>query len=158
MRSGPMRTEHAASARRRETYVAKAGQVERNWKIVDAEGISLGRLSADIAVVLMGKHRPEYTPHVDTGDNVIVINASKVGLSGNKAEGKLKYHYTGYPGGLKAETFGRVRDRKPESLIEDAVRRMLPKSRLGRVMLKKLKVFPGAEHPYQSQQPETMKV
>ena len=115
-----MRTEHAASARRRETYVAKAGQVERNWKIVDAEGISLGRLSADIAVVLMGKHRPEYTPHIDTGDFVIVTNASKVGLTGNKASQKLRKHYTGYPGGLKAETYGSIRDRQPEKLIEEA--------------------------------------
>ena len=153
-----MRTEHAASARRRETYVAKPGQVQRHWKIVDAEGVSLGRLAADIAVVLMGKHRPEYTPHIDTGDHVIVINAGKVGLTGKKAQNKLKYHYTGFPGGLKAETFGRIRDRKPEALVEDAVRRMLPKSRLGRVMLKKLKVFPGAEHTFQAQQPETMKV
>lgn len=153
-----MRSEHAASARRRETYVAKAGDVQRQWKVVDAEGIPLGRLASDIAVVLMGKHRPEYTPHVDTGDNVIVINGSKVGLTGTKAENKLKFHYTGYPSGLKAETFGKVRAEKPDRLIEDAVKRMLPKNRLGRHMLKKLRVYPGTEHPYTSQQPETMKI
>jgi len=151
-----MRTEHAASARRRETYIAKPAETDRQWKIVDAEGVSLGRLASDIAVVLMGKHRPQYSPHVDTGDFVIVVNAGKVGLTGNKASQKLKYHYTGHPGGLKAETFGRVRDQKPERLVEDAVRRMLPKNRLGRVMLKKLKVFPGAEHPFASQHPETL--
>lgn len=153
-----MRTHEAASARRRETTLAKAGDVQRQWKIVDAEGVSLGRLASDVAVVLMGKHRPEYTPHIDTGDNVIIINANKVGLTGTKAQHKLKYHYTGYPGGLKAETFGQVRDDKPERLIEDAVKRMLPKNRLGRHMLKKMKVFPGTEHPYASHQPETMKI
>ena len=141
---------------RRQTYYAKAGEVQKKWHVVDADGVSLGRLASDVAMVLMGKHRPEYTPHVDTGDNVIVINASKVGLSGTKAENKLKYHYTGYPGGLKAETFGQVRDEKPERLIEDAVKRMLPKNRLGRHMLKKMKVFPGTEHPYASHQPEKM--
>lgn len=153
-----MRTQHAASARRRETTLAKAGEFHRQWKVVDATGISLGRLAADVAVVLMGKHRPEYTPHIDTGDNVIVINASKVGLTGTKAQNKLKLHYTGFPGGQKAETFGQIRDEKPERLIEDAVKRMLPKSRLGRQMLKKMRVFPGAEHPYASHQPETMKI
>lgn len=153
-----MRTQHAASARRRETTLAKASEFQRQWKIVDASGISLGRLASDVAVVLMGKHRPEYTPHIDTGDNVIVINASKVGLTGSKAQNKLKLHYTGYPGGQKAETFGQIRDEKPERLIEDAVKRMLPKSRLGRQMLKKMRVYPGAEHPYASHQPQTMKI
>jgi len=138
---------------RRQTYMAKAGDIQRQWRQVDAAGVSLGRLASDVAVVLMGKHRPEYTPHVDTGDFVIVTNASKVGLTGNKATRKLKTRFTGYPGGLKAETFGQVRERKPEQLIEDAVRRMLPKNRLGRVMLKKLKVYAGEEHPHTSQQP-----
>jgi len=138
---------------RRQTFYARKGQVSPVWRIVDAEGVSLGRLAADIAVVLMGKHRPEYTPHVDTGDYVIVTNASKVGLTGNKADDRLKMRYSGYPGGLKVETFGRVRERHPERLVEDAVRRMLPKNRLGRVMLKKLKVYPGSEHPHQAQCP-----
>lgn len=143
---------------RRQTYMAKAGDVERKWHVVDAEGVSLGRLASDIAIVLMGKHRPEYTPHVDTGDFVIVTNAGKVQLTGRKAEQKFRRRYSGYPGGLKVEPYGSVRERRPEVLIEDAVRRMLPKNRLGRVMLKKLKVYAGAEHPHQAQQPEPMTV
>ena len=143
---------------RRQTYYAKPGDVDRKWHTVDAEGVSLGRLASDVAIVLMGKHRPEYTPHTDTGDFVIVTNASKVGLTGNKAIQKFSKTYTGYPGGLKTETYGHLRDRRPEKLVEDAVRRMLPKNRLGRQMLKKLKVYPGAEHPHQAQQPEAMTV
>lgn len=143
---------------RRQTYMAKASDVNRKWHVVDAEGVSLGRLAADVATVLMGKHRPEYTPHVDTGDFVIVTNAGKVQLTGAKAEQKFRRRYTGYPGGLKLEAYGTVRERRPEVLIEDAVRRMLPKNRLGRVMLKKLKVYPGAEHPHAAQQPEPMSV
>ncbi|MEO1716263.1 MAG: 50S ribosomal protein L13 [Planctomycetota bacterium] len=153
----PTRSEIHNAGRRRETYVAKPNQIQRSWQHVDATDVPLGRLAADIAVVLMGKHRPEYTPHVDTGDYVVVTNASKVTLTGNKATQKLKTRYTGYPGGLKAETFGSVRDQRPEKLIEDAVRRMLPKSRLGRVMIKKLKVYPGDEHPHTSNQPQPMK-
>lgn len=141
---------------RRQTYFAKAGEVERDWHVVDATGVSLGRLASQIAVILMGKHRPQYTPHVDTGDHVVVVNASQVGLTGNKAARKLKLTYSGYPGGQKAESYGSVRDRRPEVLIEDAVRRMLPKNRLGRVMLKKLKVYPGADHPHQAQQPKAI--
>jgi len=133
---------------RRQTFVAKRGEVAKQWRIVDATDQSLGRLSAEIATVLMGKHRPEYTAHVDCGDFVIVTNASNVGLSGRKAEQKLRLTYSGYPGGQSAESYGHIRDRKPEILIEEAVRRMLPKSRLGRQMLKKLKVYPGTEHPH----------
>lgn len=143
---------------RRQTTFAKAGEVEKKWHVVDATDVPLGRLASDIAVVLMGKHRPEYTPHVDTGDFVIVTNASKVALTGRKAEQRLKMHYTGYPGGLKVRTFGEVRQKHPERLIEDAVRRMLPKNRLGRVMLKKLKVYAGEDHPHQAQQPTPMQV
>ena len=138
---------------RRETFFAKANEVPRKWRQVDATGQSLGRMAVDIATVLMGKHRPEYTPHTDTGDFVIVTNATKVGLTGNKAEQKFKLRYTEYPGGLKAETYGSLRQRKPEQLIEDAVKRMLPKSRLGRHMLAKLKVYPGAEHPHAAENP-----
>lgn len=141
---------------RRQTYYAKNGEVPRQWRIVDAEGQSLGRLASDIAVVLMGKHRPEYTPHVDTGDYVIVTNASKVVLTGNKASQKFRKQYTGYPGGLKLESWGSVRERRPELLIRDAVKRMLPKNRLGRVMLAKLKVYEGSEHPHESNQPIPM--
>ena len=138
---------------RRQTWMAQKGDVPRQWREIDATGVPLGRLASEVAVVLMGKHRPEYTPHVDTGDYVIVTNASQVGLTGKKATQKLKTSYSGYPGGLKARTFGEVREQRPERLIEDAVRRMLPKNRLGRVMLKKLKVYPGSEHPHTSQQP-----
>jgi len=134
---------------RRQTFMAKKGDVERTWREVDATGVPLGRLASEIAVVLMGKHRPEYTPHVDVGDFVIVTNASKVALTGKKADHKLKLKYTGYPGGQKAEPYGSVRERRPDLLISDAVRRMLPKNRLGRQMLKKLKVYSGAEHPHQ---------
>lgn len=143
---------------RRQTFMAKKGEVDRAWHIVDATDKPLGRLAVEVATVLMGKHRPEYTPHVDTGDFVIVTNARKVGLTGRKAEQRIKQRYTGYPGGLKVETYGAVRERRPEKLIEDAVRRMLPKNRLGRVMLKKLRVYPDAEHPHTSQQPVPLEV
>ena len=143
---------------RRETYYAKQIDVSKRWKIVDAEGQSLGRLASEVAVVLMGKHKPEYTPHVDSGDFVVVINSKKVALTGNKAELKLKQHYTGYPSGRKVETWGQVRERQPERLITDAVKRMLPKSRLGRVMLSNLKCYPGAEHPHGQHKPAELKV
>lgn len=135
---------------RRQTTYLKTPEVKRAWRLVDAEGASLGRLASEVAVVLMGKHRPDYTPHVDTGDYVVVINGKKVGLTGNKAVQKMKLRYTEYPGGLKAQSYGQVRERQPARLIEDAVKRMLPKSRLGRAMLGKLKVYPGTEHPHAS--------
>jgi large subunit ribosomal protein L13 len=138
---------------RRQTYFAKNGEVPKQWRQVDAEGQPLGRLAVEVATVLMGKHRPEYTPHVDTGDYVIVTNASKVAMTGNKGEQRLKMRYTEYPGGLKTETYESVRRRRPEKLIEDAVRRMLPKNRLGRQMLSKLKVYAGSDHPHTSQNP-----
>jgi large subunit ribosomal protein L13 len=138
---------------RRQTYFAKNGEVPKQWRQVDAEGQPLGRLAVEVATVLMGKHRPEYTPHVDTGDYVVVTNASKVAMTGNKGEQRLKMRYTEYPGGLKTETYESVRRRRPEKLIEDAVRRMLPKNRLGRQMLSKLKVYAGSEHPHTSQNP-----
>ncbi|MBC7771371.1 MAG: 50S ribosomal protein L13 [Pyrinomonadaceae bacterium] len=139
---------------RRQTYFATPQTVPaKAWRVVDATDLPLGRMAVDIANVLMGKHRPEYTPHVDCGDFVIVTNGTKVHLGGNKAENSYKLRYTRYPGGLKAESYGSLRDRRPEKLIEDAVKRMLPKNRLGRHMLAKLKVYPGAEHPHASQQP-----
>lgn len=143
---------------RRQTWVAKPGEVAKGWHQVDATDIPLGRLAAEIATVLMGKHRPEYTPHVDTGEFVIVTNANKVGLTGRKGQQKLRMRYTGFPGGLKAETYDTVRDRAPEKLIEDAVRRMLPKNRLGRQMLKKLKVYSGADHPHKGVNAAELKV
>jgi len=133
---------------RRETYMAKNGDVAKQWRIIDASDVSLGRLAAEIAPYLMGKHRPEYTPHVDCGDFVIVINAGQVKLTGNKADQKLRLTYSGYPGGQSAESYGHLRERRSDLLISEAVRRMLPKSRLGRQMLKKLKVYDGADHPH----------
>lgn len=143
---------------RRQTYYAKPGEIIGGWRIIDATDIPLGRLATEVATVLMGKHRPDYTPHVDCGDFVIVTNAKKVGLTGNKAQQRLKLRYSGYAGGLKAQTYGQVREQRPERLIRDAVRRMLPKNRLSRVMLSKLKVYEGAEHPHQAQQPVAMTV
>lgn len=143
---------------RRQTWVAKPGEVKKVWREIDAEGVPLGRLAAEVALVLMGKHRPEYTPHTDCGDYVVVKNAQKVELKGNKAEYRMKQRYTSYPGGLKMESYGQVRDSKPELLVEDAVRRMLPKNRLSRVMMKGLMVYPGAEHPHTNQKMETLKV
>ncbi len=142
----------------RQTYFAKPGEIDRMWRHVDADGRILGRMATEIATILMGKHRPEYTPHVDCGDFVVVTNAEKIVLTGRKAEQKMKLRYSGYPGGLKAESYGRLRERRPESLVEDAVRRMLPKSRLGRQMFSKLKVYKGADHPHQAQQPVPLDV
>ncbi len=140
----------------RQTYMAKRDDVSASWHHVDAEGKVLGRLATEIATVLMGKHRPEYTPHVDCGDYVVVTNAEKVDLTGRKAEHKFRLQYSGYPGGLRAESYASLRDRRPDKLVEDAVRRMLPKNRLGRQMIKKLKVYRGADHPHQAQQPAAM--
>ena len=142
----------------RQTYFAKAGEVDKRWHIVDADGKRLGRMATEIATVLMGKHRPEYTPHIDTGDFVIVTNADKVVLTGRKAEQKIKTSYSGYPGGLRAVTYGELLERRPEHVVEDAIRRMLPKGRLGRQMLKKLKVYKGTEHPHSAQQPVEMSI
>jgi len=145
-----------AQALRRDTILAKPGQLQPKWRIIDAEGIPLGRLAAEVAIVLMGKHRPEYTPHVISGDKVIVTNARKVGLTGRKAQQRMKLRYTGYPGGQRAESYGQGRDRKPEKLISDAVRRMLPKNRLSRVMLKNLMVYGDATHEHAAHNPETL--
>jgi large subunit ribosomal protein L13 len=142
----------------RQTYFAKAGDVTAKWHTVDAEGKVLGRLATEVATILMGKHRPEFTPHVDCGDYVIVTNAAGVVLTGNKANDKVKMRYSGYPGGLKAETYADLLKRRPEVVIEDAVRRMLPKSRLGRQMYKKLKVYAGSEHQHQAQQPTPLEL
>ncbi len=147
-----------AKALPRETYLAKPGQLQPKWRIIDAEGIPLGRLAAEVAIVLMGKHRPEYTPHVISGDKVIVTNARKVGLTGRKAEQRMKLRYTGYPGGQRAESYGQVRDRRPEKLISDAVRRMLPKNRLSRVMLKNLMVYGDATHEHAAHNPTPLTV
>ncbi len=136
------------------TPSAKASEIQRNWYVVDAAGQPLGRLAAKVAHVLRGKHRPEFTPHVDTGDFVIVTNAGQVKLSGQKKDDKFYYRHSGYPGGLKAESYGSLLERKPEFVIERAVRGMLPKNSLGRQMLRKLKVYPEGTHPHTAQQPE----
>ena len=135
------------------TYMAKQGEVTPQWWVVDATDKVVGRLASDIAVVLMGKHRPTYTPHVDTGDFVVVTNAEKVVFTGNKWEQKTYTWYTGYPG-LRSETAEARREKKPEKILSEAVRRMLPKSKLGRKMLSKLKVYTGSDHPHQAQQPQ----
>ncbi len=137
----------------RQTFFAKASDISRLWRHVDAEGEVLGRLATRIAVVLMGKHRPTYTPHVDCGDYVVVTNAEKIVLTGRKADQKMRLRYSGYPGGLKAESYGSLLQRRPEIVLEGAVRRMLPKSILGRQMYRKLKVYAGTEHPHHAQKP-----
>ncbi len=128
------------------------------WYVVDASKHVLGRMAATIATVLMGKHKPIYTPHVNVGDGVVVLNASQAVFTGNKVENKVYRHYSGYPGGLKERTLGERLTRNPEALIKDAVRRMLPKNRIGRAMLSRLKVYSGAEHPHSAQRPLELKV
>jgi len=140
------------------TFSAKAEEVEREWFVVDAEGKALGRLATQIAHRLRGKHKPEYTPHVDTGDYVVVINAEKIGVTGNKEKDKMYYHHTGYIGNLKSVSLGKLRETYPERIIESAVKGMLPKNTLGRNMFKKMKVFVGAEHTHQAQQPKTLDI
>lgn len=135
------------------TYMARPGEVEAKWWLVDANDKVVGRLASDIAVLLMGKHKPTYTPHVDTGDFVIVINADKVVFSGDKWETKQYTWYTGYPG-LRSETAAKRKQRKPEMILHEAVRRMLPKNKLATKMLSKLKIYCGDQHPHQAQQPE----
>ena len=135
------------------TYMAKAGDVEAQWWVVDATDKVVGRLASDIAVLLMGKHKPTYTPHVDTGDFVVVTNVEKIVFSGNKWETKEYTWYTGYPG-LRSETAGKRKERKPEIILHDAVRRMLPKNKLATKMLSKLKIYVGDQHPHQAQNPQ----
>jgi large subunit ribosomal protein L13 len=136
------------------TYFPKEGEIARKWYVVDASGQALGRLASRVARILMGKENPKYTPFLDTGDHVVVVNAEKVKLTGMKSEAKVYQHYTGYPGGLRTESYTRRMNRKPELAIEEAVKRMLPKSKLGRQMISKLKVYRGEKHPHQAQKPE----
>ena len=142
----------------RQTYFAKAGDVTPQWHLIDVDGQVLGRMATKIATILMGKHRPEYTPHVDCGDFVIVTNAQAIVLTGKKAEQKMKMRYSGYPGGLKLTSYARVLEKHPERIFEEAVSRMLPKTRLGRQMIKKLKVYRGTDHPHQAQNPQPMAI
>lgn len=140
------------------TYSAKPESVQREWFIVDAAEQTLGRLATEIALRLKGKHKPEYTPHVDTGDYIVVINADKVRVTGNKTTDKMYYRHTGYPGGLRSISFDKLIDHKPEMVIEQAVKGMLPKNPLGRDMYRKLKVYAGSEHPHAAQQPQTLEI
>jgi large subunit ribosomal protein L13 len=140
------------------TYSAKPGSIAQDWFVVDADGKTLGRLATEIAHRLRGKHKPEYTPHVDTGDYIVVLNADKVRVTGNKTDQKMYYHHTGYPGGLKSISFDKLRDTAPERIIETAVKGMLPKNPLGRTMFRKLKVYAGAEHPHAAQQPQVLDI
>ena len=138
------------------TVSTKPADVTRDWYVVDAEGKTLGRMATEIARRLRGKHKPEYTPHVDTGDYIIVVNAEKVRVTGNKAKDKMYYRHTGYPGGLRSMSFEKMVVHAPERTVEFAVKGMLPKGPLGRAMYSKLKVYAGTEHPHQAQQPQAL--
>ncbi|WP_339899761.1 50S ribosomal protein L13 [uncultured Gilvimarinus sp.] len=138
------------------TYSAKAESVVRDWFVIDAEGKTLGRMAAEIATRLRGKHKPEYTPHVDTGDYIVVINAEKVRVTGKKATDKMYYHHTGFIGGIKSISFEKLIDKAPERVIQRAVKGMLPRGPLGRTMFNKLKVYAGSEHPHTAQQPQEL--
>src|SRR5246127_3494517 len=140
------------------TYFPKQGEIVRKWYVVDANGQTLGRLASQVARILMGKENPRYTPFIDAGDHVIVINAEKIRTSGMKAEQKVYQHYTGYPGGLRTEEYKKRLDRRPEAVIEAAVRRMLPKNKLAAHMLSKLNVYKGDKHPHQAQKPQDLKL
>jgi len=138
------------------TYSAKEADIKRKWYVVDADGKTLGRLATQIANVLRGKHKPIFTPHVDTGDHVIVVNAEKIHLTGDKVRQKTYYRHSGYPGGLKSETVKDVLARKPSAVVERAIKGMLPKTTLGKQMARKLNVYAGPTHPHQAQQPEVL--
>ncbi|CAH0120707.1 MULTISPECIES: 50S ribosomal protein L13 [unclassified Paenibacillus] len=138
----------------RTTYMAKPNEVERKWYIIDAEGKTLGRLATEAASLIRGKHKPQFTPHVDTGDFVVIINADKIVLTGKKLQNKMYYRHSHYPGGLKVTSAQEMLNKKPERMVELAVHGMLPKNRLGEKMKLKLKVYAGSEHPHQAQQPE----
>ena len=140
------------------TFSAKSETVVRDWYLVDAEGKTLGRLATELARRLRGKHKPEYTPHVDTGDYIVVVNAEKVRVTGNKASDKMYHRHTGYPGGLKSMSFDQLIERAPERAIEIAVKGMLPRNPLGRAMYRKLKVYAGTEHPHAAQQPAPLEI
>ncbi len=140
------------------TYMAKPSEIQRGWYVIDAAGHPLGRVATEAARLLRGKHKPIYTPHIDTGDHVIVINVDRAVLTGRKLDQKIYYHHSGYPGGLKRTIYRRIMEKKPEFAMEKAIRGMLPKNRLGRAMFKKLKVYRGSEHPHASQKPAVWEV
>lgn len=138
----------------RQTFMANESNIDRKWYVIDAEGQTMGRLSSEVASILRGKHKPTFTPHVDCGDHVILINADKIYLSGNKAEDKMYYRHSNHPGGLKSISAGELREKNPVRLMETSIKGMLPKGSLGDKMFKKLHVYAGAEHPHAAQQPE----
>ncbi len=141
------------------TYTPKASEIEREWHVVDAEGLILGRLATEVARVLRGKHKPTFAPHIDTGDHVIIVNADKVVMSGaSKADDKRVYRHSGYPGGIKSESYAELLDRKPAEAVRQTVRGMLPKGRLGRQQIKKLKVYAGPDHPHGAQSPKPLEI
>jgi large subunit ribosomal protein L13 len=140
------------------TYSPKASEIDRAWVLIDAEGLVLGRLATEVSRILRGKHKPTYAPHLDTGDFVIVVNADKIVLTSNKADKVHVHRHSGYPGGLRTQTYGDLLDRKPEEAVRRAVRGMLPKNRLGRQMLRKLKVYAGPTHPHAAQRPQPLEL
>jgi len=140
------------------TYTPKAGEIERAWHVVDAEGLVLGRLATEVANILRGKHKATYTPNLDTGDHVIIVNADKIVLTAGKADKKLVHRHSGYPGGLKSETYAQKMARKPEQAVMDSIRGMIPKTRLGRSQISKLKVYAGPTHPHAAQNPQPLEI
>lgn len=140
------------------TFSPKASDIERSWHLVDATGYPLGRLASEVAQILRGKHKPTYAPHVDTGDFVVIVNAGKVAVTSDKSQTKIYYRHSGYPGGIKAETFESLLERRPEAVIERAVKGMLPKNKLGRRMARKLKVYAGPDHPHEAQKPRPLEL
>jgi large subunit ribosomal protein L13 len=140
------------------TYSPKPGEVSRTWHVIDTEDVVLGRLATQVATLLRGKHKPTFAPHVDTGDFVIIVNAGKVALTGNKRDQKFAYRHSGYPGGLRKRSFGDLLDTRPDRLLEKVVKGMLPKNKLGRAQGKKLKVYAGPDHPHAAQQPTPFEI
>ena len=140
------------------TYSPKPGEVARTWHVIDAEDVVLGRLASNVATLLRGKHKPTFAPHMDTGDFVIIVNAEKVVLTGNKRDQAFAYRHSGYPGGLRKQSFGELLDTRPDRLLEKVVKGMLPKNKLGRAQGKKLKVYAGPDHPHAAQQPKTFEI
>jgi len=140
------------------TYTPKKSEIERSWHVVDAEGLILGRMATEVAQILRGKHKPTYAPHIDTGDHVIVINADKIVLTSDKAEKKMVYRHTGFPGGIRSESYATLLSKKPAEIVRQSIRGMLPKNRLGRQQLSKLQVYAGPSHPHEAQKPIPLEI
>jgi large subunit ribosomal protein L13 len=158
MRSPRTRAERAGAFFLMGTYVATPANRERSWVVIDATGKTLGRLATQISNVLRGKHKPEYTPHCDVGDFVVVVNAEKISVTGDKREKKLYYRHSGYPGGIRSRTLGQMLERRPEEVIRLAVKGMMPRNRIARAQLRKLKIYAGPDHPHAAQKPEPLEV